>query len=498
MASLPRPRTQPVRLADIVARLGLLGDGVDVPVTGITLDSRGILPGDVYAALPGRSAHGASFAAAAVAAGAVAVITDVDGSVACAGLGVPVLVVEDPRRLLGRVASRVYGDPAERLHSYGITGTNGKTTVASMVTSGLRAAGRVSGLIGTVGVRIGDTDYAGTRTTPESTDLHAILAAMVDEGVSSVVMEVSSIAIAEHRVDGLVFDIAAFTNLTQDHLDYHRTMADYFEAKASLFSADRTRLGIIGIDDEWGRALADRCPVPFETWSLSSPVADWTVQRSATGWLVTEPGGLRTPIEMPLPGAFNVANALCAFAVLRRAGVDPLVASEGIAAAAVPGRMQVVGSVGGVTGIVDYAHSPDAIERVLLAARDLSIGRVIAVLGAGGGRDRGKRPLMGSVAAGLADVIVITDDNPRSEEPGEIRAAIMAGIDSTDGRRRAEVHDEGDRGRAISVAVGMAEPGDLVVVLGKGHEQGQEVAGVVTPFDDASVLVSALRRREQA
>ncbi|MHB1066018.1 MAG: UDP-N-acetylmuramoyl-L-alanyl-D-glutamate--2,6-diaminopimelate ligase [Candidatus Nanopelagicales bacterium] len=485
-------------LAEVAARLGLPDPGVRLRVTGITLDSRRVVPGDVYAALPGRSAHGASFAAAAVAAGAVAIVTDPEGHGACAGLGVPVLVVEGLRGLLGRAASRVYGDPSGLIRTYGITGTNGKTTVASMVMSGLQAAGRKSGLIGTVGVRIGDADYAGERTTPEATDLHAILASMVDEGVSSVVMEVSSIAIAEHRVDGLSFDIAAFTNLSQDHLDYHGTMAGYFEAKASLFRPDRTRLGIIGIDDEWGRALAERCPVPYQTWSLASPAADWTVQRSATGWLVTEPGGLRTPMEMPLPGAFNVANSLCAFAVLRRAGVDPHVASAGIAAVAVPGRMQLVGSAGGVTGVIDYAHSPDAIERVLLAVRDLSAGRVIAVLGAGGDRDRGKRPLMGAVAARLADAVVITDDNPRSEAPDAIRAAIMAGVDDSGGRRRAEVLEEADRGRAISVAVGMAEPGDLVVVLGKGHEQGQEVAGVVTPFDDASVLASALRGRERA
>ena len=498
MASAIRPKPRPIRLAEVLPGEVIGLEAGATVITGITLDSRGVVAGDLYAALPGHQTHGARFAEAAVAAGAVAILTDSAGATDCAGLGVPVVVIARPRERLGEIAAHVYGHPAADLQLLAITGTNGKTTVAAMVESGLRAAGRVTGIIGTMGVQVAGVAYPGARTTPEAPDLHAILGVMRDAQVDSVVMEVSSIAIDECRVDGVRYDVAAFTNLTQDHLDYHHTMEAYFAAKARLFTAEHADVGIIGTDDAWGQALADMVDIPMQTWSLLGSQADWHVVRDAGETSVVAPDGHRQPIVVPLAGSFNVANALCAYAVLRTAGVSEADAAAGIAAAGVPGRMQIVGDIAGVRGIVDYAHSPDAIERVLRTVQDEAVGRVIVVLGAGGDRDRAKRPLMGSLAARLSDVLLITDDNPRSEDPADIRAAVAEGAALVAPADRAEVHEVGGRGAAITVAVGLAEAGDIVLVLGKGHEQGQEAGGVVTPFDDASTLRVALEgRREQ-
>ena len=497
MPAAMRPRTRPVRLVDVARVLDITVPARDadawsrIDVTGVTLDSRQVELGDVYAALPGHVTHGARFAADAVRLGAAAILTDEVGSGALDDIGVPLLVVDAPRTRLGAVASFVYGNPASSLQLLAVTGTNGKTTVAAMVESGLRASGRVTGMIGTVGVVIDQVVHAGARTTPEATDLHATLAMMVEAGVRSVVMEVSSIALEEHRVDGVVYDVAAFTNLSQDHLDYHGTMQAYFEAKAGLFTAARARQAIIGVDDDWGKTLAEQCAIPYDTWSLLDPRASWHGFRAASGLEVVGPDGARHRLDVPMPGSFNVANAICAFAILVRAGVDPVDAARGISRVRVPGRMERF-ETAGVTGIVDYAHSPDAIERVLRAARDEYSGRIIAVVGAGGDRDRGKRPLMGQTAARLADLLVITDDNPRSEDPAAIRAAVREGAQRVAPLERAEIREEADRRAAITVAVGVAQAGDVVLVLGKGHEQGQDVGGVITPFDDATVLARAL------
>ncbi len=497
MTTAPRPRPRPVRLADIAALIGrpLAPEWAGVDVTGVTLDSRDVRPGDLYAALPGHHTHGARFADAARGAGAVAILTDAEGAGMMPAPALPVLVVERPRNRLGAVASTVYGDPAAALQLIGITGTNGKTTVSAMVESGLRAGGRTTGMIGTTGVVAAGRTFAGARTTPEAPDLHAILGVMRDAHVDTVVMEVSSIAIAEGRVDGIVYDIAAFTNLSQDHLDYHGSMEDYYAAKAELFTPGRARLGIIGVDDLYGARLARECRIPVETWSAVNPDADWVLAWGTGRGSVIDADGRLERIDLRMPGAFNEANAVCAFAVLRRAGIPAAQAAEGIASATVPGRMQVVGSFDGVMGIVDYAHSPDAIDRVLASLAASAHGRVIAVVGAGGDRDRTKRPQMGAIAAALADVLIITDDNPRSEDPAAIRAAVRAGALEVATAERADVREEADRARAITVAVSVAEAGDVVVVLGKGHEQGQDVAGVISPFDDAEVLTAALHVR---
>ena len=489
-----RPAPRPVPLSTVVGGVETPSAVPDVDVTGLTHDSTEVQSGDVFVALPGRTTHGARFAAAAVDSGAVAIVTDAAGAQQCADLPVAVVVVDSPRAVLGELAARAYGRPARDLVLLGVTGTNGKTTVAAMVESGLRAAGRGTGIIGTTGIRVDGRSYPSSRTTPEASDLQATLARMIEDHVDTVVMEVSSIAVSEHRVDSVAFAAMAFTNLTQDHLDYHGSMDEYFSAKAELFRPERARTGIVGVDDEWGRLLVDRATIPVQTWSLADPRADWHAERTADGVGIVDPGGARTLVEIGLPGSFNVANAVVAFALLRHAGVSPEAAAAGIAAARVPGRMQVVGD-GSIVAIVDYAHSPDAVERVLRAGREAAEGRVVVVLGAGGDRDRSKRPQMGAVAARLADIVVVTDDNPRSEDPASIRAQVLDGVQDVAPAERAEVHEVGDRGRAVTVAVGLARAGDVVLLLGKGHEQGQEAAGVVTPFDDATALRAALDGR---
>lgn len=501
-----RPDPHPVSLAEVCAAVpelepvsSLAGDRL---VAGATLDSRDVRTGDLYLALPGRLTHGALFAADAVEQGAVAVLTDEEGGRICAALDVPVLVVPEPRAIAAPVAAAVHRWPARDLQLVGVTGTNGKTTVSAMVEAGFVAAGLRSGSVGTVGVHVNGQSHPGVRTTPEATDLQAILAVMRQAQVQFAVMEVSSIALEEHRVDGFRFDVAAFTQLSRDHLDYHGDMESYFRAKAQLFSPEHAALGIIGIDDEYGRRLADEASIPVYTWSVSDPGADWhavEVRPVSVGTAVRiiGPRDEETLVHVPLPGDYNVANALCAFAVLRTCGVDAAAAARGLGGASVPGRMQVAGRrhdpAGGpdVVGIVDYAHTPDAIDRVLASIRSTAPARVIAVLGAGGDRDSSKRPLMGAAAARGADIVIVTDDNPRSEDPATIRSSVAAGARGV-AEADTEVRDVGNRAEAVSVAVDMAGPGDIIVLLGKGHEQGQEVAGVVTPFDDALVLAAAL------
>jgi UDP-N-acetylmuramoyl-L-alanyl-D-glutamate--2,6-diaminopimelate ligase len=322
---------------------------------------------------------------------------------------------------------------------------------------------------------------------------------MREVGVDSVAVEVSSHALDEGRVDGVRFTVAGFTNLSQDHLDYHGTMENYFGAKAALFTRERCECAVIGIDDEWGLRLSAEATVPVITWSMRNGAesgrgprkgADWTLSGSDGEWVAEGPGGERTALDMPLPGAFNRANALCAFVMLRQLGIDGPVAAAGISQVRVPGRMEWIGRGGPVTAIVDYAHSPDAIEAAILTVRPDAAGRVIAVIGAGGDRDRAKRPMMGACAAVHADVVIVTDDNPRSEDPASIRAAVMEGaLASGSG---ADVEEVADRRLAIIRAVELARPGDIVLVLGKGHEQGQEIAGTILPFDDRDEVRRAL------
>jgi UDP-N-acetylmuramoyl-L-alanyl-D-glutamate--2,6-diaminopimelate ligase len=491
---------QPVvtRLADLVDWLGTLtpvrGDGdLDVAVTGISLSTQRILPDDLYAALPGTRAHGADFADQALAAGAVAVLTDADGADRLPS-GTPVLVVEHPRAVLGRVAAHLYGEPTADLTVIGVTGTQGKTTTTRLLEAGLEQAGVPAAVVGTVGTRIHGVDVKTSLTTPEAPDLHGLFAVMREQGVVACAMEVSSHALVLGRVDGVVFDVATFLNLGRDHLDFHPDVEDYFAAKASLFTPERARLGLTNVDDEHGRLLLDRAGIPMQTFSSEGRDADWRavdVELAGDGarFTVTGPDGLRVDAGVPVPGAFNVSNALAAIASAALAGLDPHQVARGIAAGGgVPGRLERVDAGQDFTVVVDYAHKPDAVEAVLATLRPLTDGQVVVVLGAGGDRDPGKRPIMGEIAARLADVVVVTDDNPRTEDPAAVRAAVVAGT----GGGAAEVVEIGDRRAAIRDAVRRARPGDVVLIAGKGHETGQEVHGEVHPFDDRVVAAEEI------
>ncbi|MGV1008784.1 MAG: UDP-N-acetylmuramoyl-L-alanyl-D-glutamate--2,6-diaminopimelate ligase [Dermatophilaceae bacterium] len=505
----PRPQhTPPVALARIVERCGATLDpgGVEaaaLAVRGITHDSRALRSGDLYAALPGQHTHGATFVAQGRAAGAVAVLTDPAGHrmIREHDADTPVLVAEAARAVLGEAAALVYGDPAGRLTTIGITGTNGKTTTAYLLEAGLRELGVATGLIGTVETRIGDERLRSAHTTPESTDLHAILAVMLERGTQAVVMEVSSHALAQHRVDGLVFDLALFTNLSQDHLDFHASMPDYFAAKAALFTAQRARRGVVCIDDEWGGRLAERAGIPLATVSSAAGVAaDWQVTAGAWPRFTLAGQGGAIALRCHLPGTFNVVNtAMAAVALLELGYAVPAVTAALEPAPVVPGRMeQVPSGPQDPRCIVDYAHTPDAVEAALGALRPTTPGRLVVVLGAGGDRDRGKRAAMGAAAGRWADELVVTDDNPRSEDPQAIRAAVLAGASAAlVGHAHASTGSRaGDIARAVQLARELGRAGDnTVVVLGKGHESGQQIGEVVHPFDDREALVAALGGR---
>ncbi len=491
-------------LADLVGP-AVQGDP-GTPVAGVTLASDRVAPGDLYAALPGARTHGARYAAQAVAAGAVAVLTDPAGRRELVDLPVAVCVVDDPRAVLGEVASRVCGRPSEQLAVVGITGTNGKTTTAYLVESGFAAAGWTSGLIGTVQTRTRGTGPDGepvvtelpsVRTTPEAPDLHALLAGMRADGVRAVVMEVSSHALVLGRVGGVAFAAAGFTNLSRDHLDFHGDVESYFQAKARLFDGRAAR-EVVDVDDEYGRRLVGRGTT---TVSATGAPADWRATDVATApdggstFALHGPGGSTWPARLRLPGAFNVANAVLAVALLDAVGVPVEAALSGIAQTVVPGRMEPVDAGQPFVAVVDYAHTPDAVATALSALRAAGAGRVLTVLGCGGDRDPGKRPGMGAAAAAGSDLLVVTDDNPRSEDPADIRAAMLAGIGADTG---CEVLEIGDRRAAIEAAVRRARPGDTLLLAGKGHETGQEVAGVLTPFDDRVELRDALHRAQAA
>ena len=488
-----RPPARPLAgLLEHLPRLRADRPAGSVLLTGCTLDSRAVQPGDLYAALPGSRAHGADFAAGAVRSGAAALLTDPAGAARCADVDVPLVVVEDPRGVLGQVARWVYDDPGRDLRLLGVTGTNGKTTTAFLLEAGIRAAGHRTGLLGTVLTRIGDDVLPSVRTTPEAPDLQALLALMRERGTTAVALEVSSHALALGRVDGVVLDVAVFTNLSQDHLDFHASMAEYEAAKASLFTPERARRAVLNCDDPAARRIARATALPVTTFGED---ADWSAHE-----LDLRADGSRFRLRGPdvdvragvrLPGAFNVANAVAAIAALVTAGVRVEDAVRGVGElAGVPGRMERVDAGQPFLAVVDYAHTPDAVAGLLSAVRAVTPGKVVVVLGCGGDRDRGKRPAMGRAAAEGADVAILTSDNPRSEDPAAILAQMAAGAPAA--------LQEVDRRAAIATAVSLAGPGDAVVVAGKGHETGQEVAGAVTPFDDREVLRRALQDRWQA
>jgi UDP-N-acetylmuramoyl-L-alanyl-D-glutamate--2,6-diaminopimelate ligase len=495
-----------LRLGDLSAGLtGLRGSApagaeADVEISSLAYDSRAVTEGTLFLCVPGFTSDGHRFAAAAVGDGAAALVVERP-----LGLGVPELEVESVRAAMAPLAARFYGEPAEQLHVVGVTGTNGKTTSAYLVRELLEAGGMQCGLLGTVKSVIGGVEREVVRTTPEAVDLQADLRAMLDGGDRACAIEVSSHALELGRAGAIPYAAALFTNLTQDHLDFHPTMEDYFLAKRRLFlPADGSpppRVSVVNAGDPYGRRLAAELPDAV-TFAVEGE-ADYTAADLSCGF-----GGctftLRTAegeqaVNLPMPGRFNVANALGALAVAHRLGVPMGVLIEALERGVrVPGRFEPVDRGQDFAVLVDYAHTPDSLENVLEAARELieagsGGGRVLCVFGAGGDRDRGKRPLMGQAAARLADITIVTSDNPRSEQPEAIIAEIMTGAGTA---RDGVLETTEDRRAAIGRGVAIAQPGDVLVIAGKGHEQGQEFAGGrKIPFDDATVAAEAIDAR---
>jgi UDP-N-acetylmuramoyl-L-alanyl-D-glutamate--2,6-diaminopimelate ligase len=464
----------------------LVGDAA-VEVTSLAFDSRRAGPGTLFFCVPGAKVDGHDFALDVVEAGAAALVVEHE-----LALEAPQVVVADARAAMAPLAARLEGDPTARLRVVGVTGTNGKTTTAFLVREILEAAGTRCGLMGTVKQVVGGAEEEVVRTTPEAIDLQATFRRMLDGGDRACAIEVSSHALTLHRADAIHFEVAIFTNLTQDHLDFHETMEDYFAAKRRLFTEHAPRVAIVNVDDPYGARLAGE--IECVTFSAVGAPADYSataVSFDAAGAAFTV--GARE-LQTALPGDFNVANALGAYAAALALGVDPEEAAGGLAAAApVPGRLEPVEAGQGFAVLVDYAHTPDSMENVLRAARRLTVagGRLIAVFGAGGDRDRDKRPKMGRAGGELSDLAVVTSDNPRSEEPAAIAAEVAAGAAGL----AAEVVVEVDRRAAIALALGRAEPGDTVVIAGKGHETYQEFeGGRRIDFDDRAVAREELRQ----
>lgn len=510
-------------------------------ITGVSLDSRAIHPGDLYLALPGARSHGASFAAAAIASGAVAIMTDDAGALLMGeSPAVPVLTLADARAVAGKLAARVYGTAGasastHHLDLFGLTGTNGKTTTTYFLNSLLQALGHGTGLIGTIEILAGEEAIPSKLTTPESTDVHALLALMAEKGLSAASMEVSSHALAFGRVDGVVFDVAGFTNLTQDHLDLHGGMEGYFDTKAALFTPEHARHAVITVDDHWGQRMAAASTLPTVTLATNPDVtsaADWQVRdvrRDGVGsrFTLVGPDGAVLDVHTGLPGGFNVSNAALALLMVTTqllakpaddgSGVEGSQRLQGTGDSSsaqdhavltrlqevldshdpftveVPGRMQLIGTA--PVAVVDFAHNPDALARALDAVRpDTPGARVIAVFGATGERDVTKRPIMGAVVAQGADVVIITDDDPHDEDPAAIRAGVLAGAyeaQQSGGLQRV-IEEIGPRAEAIARAVEIARAQDVILVAGRGHEVYQEVKGVNISLDDRVELRAAL------
>ena len=462
-----------------------------IEISGLTHNDSQVEPGDLFIAIPGANRHGAEFAMSAVSKGAVAILTDSAG--AAYVKGTPVLVVADPRRVAGNIAALLYNEPMRDLASIGITGTNGKTTVSTLIYQIFEAAGRDSGLIGTIETRIGKDAIESSRTTPEATDLQALSAVMRERHMRHLVMEVSSHAMVLHRMQGAHFAFVGFTNLTQDHLDFHGDIESYFAAKAKLFTYDFADQAVINIDTEYGARLADKTELPVISLSRLNPQATWHFAEIDTSgkqvhFKIRGSGGILIESSTKLRGGYNLDNLLMAIAIAVESGVDPIdIAAAVPALSGAAGRLEEVSVGQSYSAFVDYAHTPDAVSNVLESIREFTSGKVIAVLGCGGDRDSSKRPLMGQALLKGCDVAVFTSDNPRSEDPSQILKEMVG---------KLKVSAPGivieDRKSAIEYAVSLAAQGDTIAILGKGHELGQEIAGKKLDFDDRKVLAQAI------
>jgi UDP-N-acetylmuramoyl-L-alanyl-D-glutamate--2,6-diaminopimelate ligase len=488
--------TYSLALSEVVNLVGAeFLNSSDATFTGVALRDIDVEAGDLFVAVSGANVHGANFFESARSRGAVAVLTDATGAEFVKEF--PTLIVKDVRTAAAIVSASLYKNPTRDLSSIGITGTNGKTTVTMLLNQIFTAAHRDNGLIGTVETRIGSDVIESSRTTPEAPELQSLAAVMRERHMRHLVMEVSSHAIALKRVKGSHFAIVGFTNLTQDHLDFHGDMESYFREKAKLFTNEYADRAFINIDSEYGARLAKECEIPFASISHSNSQAEWhftEVHATSKGYefKMRGTGGILIESRTYLVGSYNLDNLLLAVAIAHESGVDPIEMAMIIPAlVGAPGRLDPVNIGQDFAALVDYAHSPDAVSNVLKAAREFTAGRVIAVLGCGGNRDSSKRPLMGKALIDGSDIAIFTSDNPRSEKPADILKAMTSGLNVTSPSLVIE-----DRARAIEHAVNLALSTDTVLILGKGHENGQEIDGVVTAFDDRLHLAQAIEKKK--
>ena len=461
-----------------------------VVISGVSINAQKVVPGDLFIAFAGANTHGISYLEQAISNGAVAVLSDkkIEASI-------PSFIHPKPREIVGAISAWLYGHPFESLKAVGITGTNGKTTTANLVKQIWQLNSIKSGLVGTLGVEIADEKLESARTTPEADDLQAIAAAMVEQGCKNLVMEVSSHAIDQGRIKGAKYEVVAFSNLTQDHLDYHLSMENYFQAKANLFATEYAKAAVINIDDSYGKKLSKQVKIPVVTVSRKDSTADWYLAKaeiknglyqveikSKSGEILSE--------NFALLGDYNLDNLLLAVAIVSSAGLSlDKIASTISKLQSVPGRLESINAGQKFTALVDYAHTPDAVERVIATVKSATSGKIIGVLGCGGDRDASKRSLMGHALFNGCDLAIFTSDNPRSESAEAILKQMTAGIDL--GKKGLV---EIDRKSAINLAVENAQSGDVVLLMGKGHESGQEVNSVVTPFDDRVELAESIKR----
>ncbi len=461
-----------------------------VVISGVSINAQKVVPGDLFIAFAGANTHGISYLEQAISNGAVAVLSDkkIEASI-------PSFIHPKPREIVGAISAWLYGHPFESLKAVGITGTNGKTTTANLVKQIWQLNSIKSGLIGTLGVEIADEKLESARTTPEADDLQAIAAAMVEQGCKNLVMEVSSHAIDQGRIKGAKYEVVAFSNLTQDHLDYHLSMENYFQAKANLFATEYAKAAVINIDDLYGKKLSKQVKIPVVTVSRKDSTADWYLAKAEikNGLYQVEiksKSGESLSENFALLGDYNLDNLLLAVAIVNSAGLSlDKIASTISKLQSVPGRLESVNAGQKFTALVDYAHTPDAVERVIATVKSATSGKIIGVLGCGGDRDASKRSLMGHALFNGCDLAIFTSDNPRSESAEAILKQMTAGIDL--GKKGLV---EIDRKSAINLAVENAQSGDVVLLMGKGHESGQEVNSVVTPFDDRVELDESIKR----
>jgi UDP-N-acetylmuramoyl-L-alanyl-D-glutamate--2,6-diaminopimelate ligase len=500
-----RPQHPQARVVqELVSAFGLGGDEVPTQLvaTGMTMATGEVRSGDIFVALPGANLHGAQFARDAVAAGAVAIVTDAAGAQAAAGCGVPIVVTDHVRARMGAMAAWMYGTTELAIPTFGVTGTNGKTSVVYLLTAILAQLGISSGLSTTAERRIGQASITSGLTTPESTQLHALIARMADEQVGAVALEVSAQALSRHRIDGVHFDVVGFTNLSHDHFDDYVAFEDYFEAKSQLFTLERAGRGVVIADDTWGERLATQARIPITTITTNPDIAaDWRLvitceTQRETNFRLTAVDGRSLETSVPVMGRFMAANAALAIVMLLEAGhaladiASALERDSGIAVH-IPGRAEIVSGERGPVVYVDYGHTPDAFEVLLSSLQAVTAGKVVMVFGADGDRDTTKRHEMGAIAARGADIVIITDFHPRTEDPALIRQALLEGARAA--ASGADIMEEADPQLAMRLAIKLAGEDDAIVYAGPGHEDYREVNGVHLDYNAREDVRAALR-----